>query len=281
MKYSKEFLADLKFTSALRKVILFCSLFGIYTALPLLFDNQYRINIQYLSDVETIFGIVIGLILVFRANRAYERWWEARSLWGNLINASRNLALKISCMPGLKSDQVKRTFDLINEFASALQEHLGKQNKKIVYTETLKFNHQPTQVVNQLYCLLKAWQLQKLFLIEDLWLIDRELRELMIITGACEKIKNTWVSASFRVFSRQVIFVFLLMLPWVLVQSTHYFAIPFSIICSYCVFGLEGIASNLEEPFGKTEDHVDMEGLVQVIKKSLNFILEERSLGSD
>ena len=54
--------------------------------------------LKHLIAVYSLLGFVISLLLVFRTNTAYERWWEGRKLWGNIVNDSRNLALKINSM---------------------------------------------------------------------------------------------------------------------------------------------------------------------------------------
>ena len=125
----KAFIFGFKFTTALKKVFIFSCVIGVYSIIPSLdhFDFKY-FNLSFLNinlaNLETVFGIIIGLILIFRANRSYERWWEARTLWGNLVSSSRNLAIKIKAIAKLDQDQCTITSSFIINFAHALKNQL-------------------------------------------------------------------------------------------------------------------------------------------------------------
>ena len=81
--------------STLGRVVAFSLLMSAYSVLAVV--KQYSRYADYgavHSTVHAILGFVVSMLLVFRTNTAYAKWWEARTLWGTLINASRNLALK-------------------------------------------------------------------------------------------------------------------------------------------------------------------------------------------
>ena len=73
------------------------------------------VNIEHLPHIEwgaestVLNGLVLGFLIAFRNNHAYDRWWEARKLWGQLINDSRNLCLKVRALNGIESTDRERS----------------------------------------------------------------------------------------------------------------------------------------------------------------------------
>src|SRR6266850_1690557 len=74
--------------------------------------------------MHSLLGIVLGLFLVFRTNTAYDRWWEGRRLWGQLVNDLRNLSIKVRCLAKVSDEEAHRFGRLLVNFARALKEHL-------------------------------------------------------------------------------------------------------------------------------------------------------------
>ena len=87
-------------------------------------------QLKNLSLIYSMLGFVISLLLVFRTNTAYDRWWEGRRLWGQLINCSRNLSVKLNQL--LPNDTIHKTAlkSLIPYFAVSLKAHL--RNEKTI-----------------------------------------------------------------------------------------------------------------------------------------------------
>jgi putative membrane protein len=107
--------------------------------------------------------------------------------------------------------------------------------------------------------------------------IDYELAELMDICGACERIARTPVIRSYRIFARQCIALFLLTLPWGLVNEFKWITVPLTIILSYFMIGMEVVAEHVEEPFGLDEDDLDLEGMCVTIEKSVQYVFADRT----
>jgi len=82
-------------SDTLRKLIYILLIYGLYAALIVFLELKYT-KFKSTIEIHSLLGFVLGLLLVFRTNTAYERWWEARKLLGALVNTSRNLALKIN-----------------------------------------------------------------------------------------------------------------------------------------------------------------------------------------
>ncbi len=98
----KHLFVEVKVTHALKTVLEISCLSSLYTFFILILFNYTSMpQLLWLENMEGAIAAIIGMLLVFRTNRAYERWWEARSLWGSLVNVSRNLAIKIKVVLNL------------------------------------------------------------------------------------------------------------------------------------------------------------------------------------
>ena len=115
--------------SNLARVTLYAVLMSAYSLLAVWKQkSQYADYVNVHSTVHAILGLVVSMLLVFRTNGAYAKWWEARSLWGTLINASRNLALKGRNFVEVATEERQQLAKLIAVFATTLRDHLRRIN---------------------------------------------------------------------------------------------------------------------------------------------------------
>jgi ion channel-forming bestrophin family protein len=275
----KPFFTEFRFTLPLRNVLYVSLIVGLYSVVPILlqyfktFETVEKIS----TGLETMLGLVLSLLLVFRANRAYERWWEARSNWGILVNVSRNLAIKVKTFIQPNREEARYFHSLISDFSIALLYHLrgadgrDKLSQSIPIPDTIQ--HVPLYLTQLLYEAIEAKQDQGV--IDDVQFlnIDTDLSQFMHVAGACEKIKNSLVSLSYRSFVHHIMIVLFLFLPWQLVHTYQAWTIPLVVLIAYISFALEGIARNLEEPFGTTSDDVHMEQISEGIIRSTGQVL--------
>lgn len=235
--------------------------------------NRFR---EIPSGLEAITSLSIGLLLVFRTNTAYAKWWEARTLWGALVNCSRNLVIKSRVYTG-QAEEAERMSRLISGFAFALKDHLRSAANldKIEGFEDATEDpvHVPGYVTHQVFSLIEKWHREELIDGHVLRELDREASKLLEICGSCERIRKTRISRSYRNFVNQCLFVYLITLPWGLVDDFRWMTIPTTIIAAYFVAGLELVAVAVDEPFGVDEDDLDLDGLCQTIKTSANELV--------
>ena len=249
-----------------------------------LYSSAAYVRLQYprLIDVpdvtlplEAVLTFAMGMLILFRINRAYERWWEARTLWGGLINVSRNLAVKTRQFLSADRVEVNRMRDLIINFSYALKNHLqgdlnAMQELSVNVPENIE--HVPSYLTNEIYGELKKWTQENKLDPEEFWVIDREARMFLEICGACERIKSTLMSKSWRIVTRQCIVLYLLLTPWALVENFGYWTVPVTVIGAYFIIAGEAIAHYVEDPFGIQEDHLDLDGLCGKIATSVTEI---------
>lgn len=267
------------FTAALSRVWYWALVVGAYSVTPVLVGSTpWAERFDPAPTVDAIIGLILGLFLMFRINRAYERWWEARTLWGTLVNVSRNLAIKAKTLAEPDAMESRRLRTLIVGFSYALKHHLRGDAvlRKVPGFENSGDDpkHVPGYIVEQVYGLLSAWRSVGKIDGEDLWVLDREARELLEVAGGSEKIQNTLMSQSFPSLSRQALVLYLLYVPWSLAGNFEYLTIPLTILIAYFVIAAEGIAYYVERPFGREDDHLDLDSICASIDASVTEILE-------
>ena len=222
-------------------------------------------------------GFVISLLLVFRTNTAYDRWWEGRKLWGALVNNSRNLALKLSVILSVKED-LEFFKKIIPHYAEVLNLHLKNQEVSKELFDELNINyankkHKPNQVAKLLFKKINDLHLENKISSEQLLFLNLELTSFTDICGACERIKNTPIPFSYSVFLKKFIFFYVMTLPLGYVFVLGYYTIPVVIFIFYVLASLELIAEEIEDPFGEDENDLPTKKISENIKKNIAEIL--------
>ncbi|MBX2980141.1 MAG: bestrophin family protein [Flavobacteriales bacterium] len=238
--------------------------------------------VSNLPIMHSILGFAISMLLVFRTNTAYDRWWEGRKLWGQLVNTSRNLALKIDAHVDGADVSTRSLFARsIALFAHELRLHLQLEKTRLAldgkpHPEIPDFDrskHVPAQVVRVMQERTVRMQREGEITGEQLLVLDKELVQFMEICGSCERIKNTPIPYSYSSFIKKFIVVYVLTLPFGFVFSLGYIAIPVTMFIFYVMASLELIAEEIEDPFGTDANDLPMERLAAVIKGNVEEIL--------
>jgi len=219
----------------------------------------------------------MAVLIAFRVRQAYDRWWEARTLWGQLVNVSRNLAVKVRELQRPEPDDRRTICDLIVSFCFGLKDHLRDDANLTALPgfehEAARPSHLPSYVARKLYGVFHQWRASGKLSDQQMWLLDAEARLLLDICGGCERIKTAPSPVSWRLVTSQCISIYLLVLPWGLVDDFGGWIVPVTVVIAYFVMAAEGIARYVEEPFGVHEDHLDLDGICEVIRRSVSEIL--------
>jgi len=136
---------------------------GAYSCLSLLKSHPPFVYVPEIPvGLDAALSFAMAVIISFRVNRAYERWWEARTLWGTLVNVSRNLAIKIRAIHHPDVDDSTSLRNLIIAFCVGLKDHLhGNLNLNTLpgfETEKATPQHAPSYIVSRLYSLFEKWK---------------------------------------------------------------------------------------------------------------------------
>jgi len=235
---------------------------GIFTALFAFLLSYYHIAEHIPKDLGTIFsflGVVLSILLVFRTNSAYDRWWEGRKLWGSLVNNCRNLAVQTNGF--LPKDDKKTRHEmavLISNFCSALKDHLRNgANPDILMelnetqlSELRSKKNIPNELSSQIHHLLISCRKNGSISDYDLLNFKPHTQALLDISGACERIKKTPIPFSYEIFIKMYVLIYCSLMPLTMVPLFGYWAIPFVMLVFFAFMGLEMMAAEIEDPFG-------------------------------
>ncbi|RYY68891.1 MAG: hypothetical protein EOO13_11065 [Chitinophagaceae bacterium] len=240
--------------------------------------------VKNIPMMHSLLGFAISMILVFRTNTAYDRWWEGRKLWGSLTNNSRNLALKIATILP-ESEESQRSFfrKIIPSFAESLHAHLRREKTRLALADDDEHGHLvqhvdgekhvPNQIALVIFQHVHELHKDKVITGEELLFLNNEVSSFTDICGACERIKNTPIPFSYSVFIKKFIFVYIITLPFGYVFSLGYWVIPVVMFVFYVLASLELIAEEIEDPFGGDENDVPTEKIASNIKRNVEEIL--------
>ena len=245
------------------------------------FDLSKDSYAKNITLIHSLLSLVLSMLLVFRTNTAYDRWWEGRKLWGALTNNSRNLALKIAV---LVTDEADRLFFKITipAYAVALRDHLRSEETRLELFDVDtnqpilldKAKHLPNQVAEALFQKVNELYKEGNISGEQLLFLNPELSSFTDICGGCERIRNTPIPYSYSLFLKKFIFFYIMTLPVGYVFSLGYYVIPIVSFIFYVLASMELIAEEIEEPFGHDTNDLPLSRMCEKIEKHVGEILE-------
>jgi putative membrane protein len=237
-------------------------------------ENSYVKNITIMHGM---LGFVISLLLVFRTNTAYDRWWEGRKLWGSLVNNSRNFSIKLCAI--LEDENDKKFFrKVIPSYANVLHKHLKNEDtaKQLFDDLDLEIDHhkhKPNQVAMLMFQKINELYVAKKITGDQLIILNAEIQSFSEVCGACERIKNTPIPYSYSAFIKKFIFFYVMTLPFGYSFSLGYYVAPVVVFIFYVLASLELIAEEIEDPFGDDVNDLPTKKISESIKKHVEEIL--------
>lgn len=236
------------------------------------------------SGIFSLLGIVLSIVLVFRTNTAYDRWWEGRKQWGSLVNNSRALAMMLQAtLPASDKDSRVYFARHIANFCIALKEHLrhGVKTEELIrlrhdeLEELVHKQHKPNHIAfwiyNRIHSIYKAGVLTD----ADLMNLKPQYFALIDVMGACERIKKTPIPFSYSVYIKIFVSLYGLILPFGLYNDFGLYAIPLTMFIFFTMLGVELMAEEIEDPFGLDCNDLPTGDIALTIKKNVFEILEQ------
>jgi putative membrane protein len=259
---------------------------GFYTAgvCYLLLDvlRFHESDFHTTISMHSLLGIVLGLFLVFRTNSSYDRWWEGRKLWGSFVNNTRNFAHKLNAFLDGNDTENRRWFRImIPNLVFSVKEHL-RHGVKLSELEATDENflpdlrsvvHVPNRLSSMLYTRVNDLYKSKAISGDQLFLLDRELKEFSDILGACERIKNTPIPYSYSMYIKQFIFIYVITLPMAFVTTSGYLTVPIVVLITFVLLSVELIAEEIEDPFGRDINDLPTDELAEKITSNVREII--------
>lgn len=258
--------------SRLKYILFFLLLFS----LAMVYVERNLLPILIGSPVmHSLLGFIIGLLLVFRTNTAYDRWWEGRKQWGALVNVSRNFALKLKAH--VKDPIVlHELLQLDASYALVLRNHLRLLSPSEMLQDVPNFliipkklNHLPNHLASAMQeRLFQQEEAQKLSTAAYLTLLQ-DLEKFTNICGACERIRKTPIPYTYNIFLKKFIFVYIITMPFSFVSDFGYWSALVTVFTFYTFASLELIAEEIEDPFGLDSNDLPTDDLAETIKKNI------------
>jgi putative membrane protein len=257
-------------SAATRVALVWAAVAAVYAAVVVSLDTSLDAVEHPVTEVA--FALGTGLLLGLRVNRAYERWWEGRTLWGTLVNVSRNLAVKAKEFAGLQEEESAELARELAGFAYALKDHL-RQGVRVQDVPGFADRpeepvHVPVWITAQIYARLHRWLKEGRILPEEMRTIDREARVLLDVCGACERIKNTLMPPSLGALTLIVMVPAILGFPLAFDEALGWWIVPTTALFAFFLLVGETTASIIERPFGTDANQLDLDRLCVVIRES-------------
>lgn len=256
---------------------------GVFTAAIVTLEI-YVFNWTYKNNtaIHSILGFVLSMLLVFRTNSAYDRWWEGRKIWGDIVNQSRNLSFKFKTY--IKNNETsKELVHLIITYNYILRDHLrpnavNKANLTLVHDELKKelltSSHPPNTIAKYMHLKIEELRGRGELSETQQWLLNEEMRSFTNNCGACERIKNTPIPYSYNLFLKKIIFLYVISIPFAFGPEFRYATIAISMMLLYVFASIELIAEEIEDPFGDDDNDLPLEDICGRIKNNLEEIMK-------
>lgn len=218
----------------------------------------------------TLVGVALTIFMAFRNTASYDRYWEARKLWGHLLIAIRALASCVIAMRHANAQLAPRCAQIIADLLllpSLLKSQL--RGDTVADTSYAGNAYKPTVLCHQIRIALYALNAEGLLTDMQLLACDGQIDEIFNVIGGCERIKSTPIPFVYSVLLHRTVYIYCLFLPFGLVDIISY-ATPFiTVFLSYTLFALESIASELADPFACSPNSLPLDAMTRTIERTV------------
>lgn len=253
---------------------------GLYAAFIVWIETDYfRVAVPLGPSFLSILGIILGLLLVFRTNTAYERWWEGRKLWGQLVNISRGLAHALDAqLPDADVTRREHYTGLLVAFPPALAAHLRAPREVPADDDSgtvlkLPRVHEPNRIVRAMHRAVAVDIERGALPAEARIALQPLLTAFDDVTGGCERIRNTPIPFSYSSYIKQFVVLYALIMPFGLVREFGYGTVVACMFTFFATMGLELLAGEIEEPFGTDRNDLPLDQLAERIALDVPSLL--------
>lgn len=235
------------------------------------------------STVHSLVGVALGLLLVFRTNASYDRFWEGRRMWGGIVNETRNLARFSRVLLGGASPIHARVVHWTVAFCHASmnglrgKRGLGRASSLLPAAEVdqvMGAQHAALAVAVKISEALFEARSSQLIGDQQHVALDNNVQLLIDYLGACERIHKTPLPFAYVVHLRRALVAYCLTLPFALVEPFGWGAVAGAVAVAYTFFGIEEIGVQIEDPFGTDENDLPLERICETIERNLLALVQ-------
>ncbi|MEY4640153.1 MAG: hypothetical protein RLZZ227_147 [Pseudomonadota bacterium] len=257
--------------------------FALYAAAVVAAARQFDLDLSDFGSAPfALVGVALSLYLGFRNNAAYDRWWEARKLWGQLIFDTRNLARAVLAIVPDPAEQRALLMHAL-AFAHLLRGQLRKVDTlddarrfaPLSVDAVLNSLNRSNAVLHRMGAEIATLKRSRAINDIDFRILDERLTGFSVMQAGCERISNTPLPFAYTLLLQRSAFAFCLLLPFALVASAGWATVLFTMLIAYCFFGLDALSQELEDPFGSEANDLALDALCRVCEISVFEALGE------
>ncbi|KWC25561.1 hypothetical protein WL48_19500 [Burkholderia ubonensis] len=228
----------------------------------------------------TLFGLALAIFLAFRNNASFERFKDARRLWGDVLIASRTLTSQMRrYLPDHVDDALRnQTIDLLIAFVYALKHQLRRTDPADDLTRVLGRArtdalsgkvYKPVALLDEIRGNLARMPARAPDAGTTRWMVDEQINRLGNAVGGCERIASTPIPFAYSVLLHRTVYAYCVLLPFGLVDSTEFFTPLICVFISYTLIALEAIANEVAEPFSTAPNALALDAMARTIERSV------------
>lgn len=257
--------------------------FALYAAVVVATSRALNLRLAEFGPAPfALLGIALSLYLGFRNNAAYDRWWEARKLWGQLIYDIRNLARAVSAIVPEAAERRALLMEAL-AFCHLLRGQLRKvdtaedarafagDSVDAVLTSLNRSNALLHRMGERIAGMKHAGSIGDI----DFRILDERLTGFSIMQAGCERISNTPLPFAYTLLLQRSVYAFCLLIPFAMVSTAGWATVLFTALIAYCFFGLDALSQELEDPFGPEANDLALDALCRVCEISVCEALGE------
>lgn len=235
-------------------------------------------SMEIQATTHMLVGVALGLLLVFRTNASYDRYWEGRRQWGCIINETRNLGRASRAFLGSERELLNEVVHWTIVFPYAAMNSLrgapglGAISQRLPTAEVeavLAAGNVPLNVAVRISEALVRARDRGVVSDYVALQLDQNVQLLMDYIGACERIYKTPLPFVYVVHLRRALVLYCFTLPFALVNAYGWWAIPATLLVAYTFFGIEEIGVEIENPFGHDANDLPLERFCETIERDL------------
>ncbi|AXQ27620.1 hypothetical protein D0B54_02540 [Solimonas sp. K1W22B-7] len=232
----------------------------------------------------TLLGIALAIFLGFRNSVSYDRWWEARKLWGAVLNDARALTRQVLSLADADAPTQQRFVYGVVAFVHALKHQLRETDASADLTRLLPpewkdrviaARYKPAVILAMLGKMLPGLRLMDS---PRLVALDVHLSRLNESLGGCERIASTPMPFAYTVIVHRTAYLYSFLLPFGLVDTVGVMTPLIVAFVSYTFFALESLAEEIQEPFGVENNDLALDAMSVMIETTVREMLGETDL---
>jgi len=253
--------------------------------------HLYTLKVGLNAAPLTLMGLTLAIFLGFRNTVAYQRWWEARTLWGELIIASRNLTRQtLSFLPDASADTRRELVQSLIAYAYAMRHYLRAKDPSAdlapwlppqTLAAVMAAPNRPSALLAHIgvaYATAAGAEGASPILLAA---IDKELGTLSHVLGGCERIQGTPLPYAYLLLLHRTVHIYCFLLPFCLVALVGWFTPLLVGVLAYTFFGLDALGDQIEDPFDILPNDLPLDAYCTTVKTELLALLDTAPVGAD